>query len=159
MGTLQVVEDITLIFIQLVERSMGTYTNMVSKIELKSLLLLLLLLMFINFNSKFKVHCKTLWLWMPVHLVYNEKKSDNCFLLWKCAILAGITIWISGIGVIVSLRIIVYHYTVCLFRYYICCFAKLRRNKQRNKQIQFEQGVYKGDWVKITTDFIYMFNG
>ena len=72
------------------------------------------------------------------HLVsYNEKKMVTTAFFCESApraILPGITNWISGIGVIVSLCIIVYYYnTVCLFRYYICCFAKLRREKKKER--------------------------
>ena len=145
---------------------------MVNKIEMESLLLLLTLTHSVDICqtnsrtnsdiSKFKVRWKTRRLGMPVHLV------ASCVLQWKKkkVIIAlccettpscppGITIWMSSIGVIISLVfracIIHYYYTVCLFLY--CIHVVLPNREETNKQIQFEQDVYQGAWVLHLTMF------
>ena len=62
-----------------------------------------------------------------------------------------------------GLCIIVYYLTVCLFLYciYVVLPNKEEANKQTNKQIQFEEDVYKRlqsilSFTFHTTDFIYM---
>ena len=62
------------------------------------------------------------------------KNGDHRFVLWKYATLPGITIWMSSSEVIVSLCIIVYYYTVCLFLYciHVVLPSKIETKKQTN---------------------------
>ena len=65
----------------------------------------------------------------------KKKKTQPLLSFVKVRHHTGHNVWIFSIPVIISLCIIVYYYTVCLFFVlHICCFVKQRRtNKQRNK--------------------------